>query len=307
MRSRNLVAIGAAVLMTLAVAACSKSSAGTQDQAITQAVQSKLNADPSLRGDNITASTENGVVTLTGTVSSNAARTAAAKDAQVQGVTEVSNEIATNTAVSNAPAAIGRQPSTSGRRAAAGNAPPAAPAAPAAPAMVELSTGRVLAVRLGQPLSSKTAQAGQTWQGQVSTPVRSNGQVVIPQGAAVSGTIVAADSAGHFKGRSRLVLRLTALQFNGASYDLSSQERVFQSTSRGNTTAQRVGIGAAIGGVIGAIAGGGKGAAIGAGAGAGTGTAVQALTKAPEVDLPAETVVDFTLSAPVKVLPAAGN
>lgn len=304
MKSRNLFAIGAAVLMTLAMAACSKSSAGTQDAAITQAVQNKLNADPSLQGANIKASTENGVVTLTGTVSSNAARAAAAQDAQVQGVTEVSNEIATNTAVSNAPAAAGSSPSRSRRHAASGSEPPAAPAAPA---MVELSAGRVLAVRLGQPLSSKTAQAGQTWQGTVSAPVRMDGQVVIPQGAAVSGTIVAADSAGHFKGRSRLVLRLTELQFNGSSYDLASKERVFQTTSRGNTTAQRVGIGAAIGGVIGAIAGGGKGAAIGAGAGAGTGTAVQAFTKAPEVDLPAETVLDFTLSAPVKVVPAAGN
>ncbi|TAN24023.1 MAG: BON domain-containing protein [Acidobacteria bacterium] len=307
MRSRNLVAIGATVLMTMALAACSKSSAGTQDAAITQAVENKLNADPSLQGDNIKASTENGVVTLTGSVSSNAARAAAAKDAQVQGVTEVSNEIATTTAVGNTPAASGNQPSTSRRRAASGSEPPAAPAAPAPPATVELSAGRVLAVRLGQPLSSKTAQAGQTWQGTVSAPVRMDGQVVVPQGAAVSGTIVAADSAGHFKGRSRLVLRLTELQFNGESYDLASRERVFQTTSRGNTTAQRVGIGAAIGGVIGAIAGGGKGAAIGAGAGAGTGTAVQAFTNAPEVNLAAETVLDFTLSAPVKVVPAAGN
>ncbi|MGH9466993.1 MAG: hypothetical protein ACRD1Y_06525 [Terriglobales bacterium] len=168
-----------------------------------------------------------------------------------------------------------------------------------------MNAGLALAVRLNQPLSSANAQTGDNWDGTLSTPVRVHGQIAIPQGAHVSGRIVAADSAGHFKGRSRLVLRLTALTFDGASYDLSSNEIARESSSRGKTTTERVGIGAAIGGVIGAFAGHGKGAIIGAASGAGAGTAAEALTKPPEVNLPAETVLNFTLAAPIKVVPAA--
>lgn len=318
MRYKNLTAAAAAAAMALVMVACSKSSAGTQDQAITQAVQQKLNADPALQGDNLTAATQNGVVTLTGTVNSDAARDQAAKDAQVPGATQVDNQIATNTptnpasgaaAMTAAPAAAGAMAAQPRSRRSSGSAPtatsPAAAAAPAPPATVELSSGRTLAVRLNQSLSSASASAGQAWQGQISTPVQVNGQIAIPQGAAVSGTVVAVDSAGHFRGRSRLVLKLTTLEFNGASYDLSTHEITRETAARGNDTAKKVGAGAALGALIGALAGHGKGAAIGAAAGAGAGTAAQEFTKAPEITLAAESVLHFTLAAPLKVVPAA--
>ncbi|MGH9475840.1 MAG: BON domain-containing protein [Terriglobales bacterium] len=307
MRYQKLTAAGAAVVLALAMAACSKSNAGSQDQAITQSVQKNLNADNALQGDNIIAATQNGVVTLSGTVTSNAARTQAAQDAQVPGVTQVDNQIATNTPANPAATAgsamSAQPPSPSRRRETPASA--SQPAAPAAPATVEIDSGRTLAVRLSQQLSSADAQPGQNWQGQISTPVRVNGQIAIPQGAAVSGTIVAADASGKFRGRSRLVLRLTTLEFNGASYDLSSKEITRETSARGSNTAKKIGIGAAIGTAIGAIAGGGKGAALGAAAGAGTGTAAQEFSKAPEVNLPSETVLQFSLAAPLKVVPAA--
>ena len=71
--------------------------------------------------------------------------------------------------------------------------------------------------------------------------------------------------------------------------------------SRGKRTAETVGGGAAIGGLIGAIAGGRKGAAIGAGAGAATGAGVQAVTRGPQVKVPSETKLDFTLKSAVTV------
>jgi hypothetical protein len=77
-----------------------------------------------------------------------------------------------------------------------------------------------------------------------------------------------------------------------------------QRASRGKRSAAVIGGGAAVGAVIGAIAGGGKGAAIGAAAGAGTGTGVQALTKSQQIKLPAETLLEFQLKAPLTVTPA---
>src|SRR5256884_8395776 len=77
---------------------------------------------------------------------------------------------------------------------------------------------------------------------------------------------------------------------------------LFRSSSRGKNTAAKVGTGAGIGAIIGAIAGGGKGAAIGAAAGGGLGGGVQAATKGQQIKLPSETVLNFTLQAPVTVV-----
>ncbi|HXX27301.1 MAG TPA: hypothetical protein VEI99_02490, partial [Terriglobales bacterium] len=59
---------------------------------------------------------------------------------------------------------------------------------------------------------------------------------------------------------------------------------------------------AGIGALIGALAGGGKGAAIGAAAGGGVGGGVQAATKGQQIKLASETVLNFTLQAPVTVI-----
>jgi hypothetical protein len=56
-----------------------------------------------------------------------------------------------------------------------------------------------------------------------------------------------------------------------------------------------------VGAAIGAIASGGTGALIGAGAGAVAGTVGAAVTGRKEVTLPAETVMRFTLGAPMRI------
>lgn len=303
MRTRLLFATGAAAVLALASAACSKGVAGSQDQAVAAAVQSKLNADPALQGANIQAAALNGVVTLSGTVTSDSARTAAAADAQVPGATQVNNQIATNTPATPGNAMMAMQPRTSPAVANAAGAPPAPAMQAAAP--VEVEAGTALQVRLSQALSSSTASAGQSFDGTLASPVRVNGSIAIPRGAAVTGTIAAADAAGHFKGQSRLVLQLTGLAYNGQTYNLSSQSVTKLASSRSTRSAETIGGGAAVGALIGALAGHGKGAAIGAAAGAGTGTAVEGLTKSAEVELPAETELSFALTAPLQVVPAA--
>ena len=59
---------------------------------------------------------------------------------------------------------------------------------------------------------------------------------------------------------------------------------------------------AGLGALIGGLAGGGKGAAIGAGIGGGGAMAYQALTHGQEVNVPPETLLDFTLAQPVTIV-----
>jgi len=54
---------------------------------------------------------------------------------------------------------------------------------------------------------------------------------------------------------------------------------------------------------IGALAGGGKEVAIGAVAGGGLGGGAQAVTDSQQIKLPSETVLNFTLQAPLTVIP----
>ena len=60
-----------------------------------------------------------------------------------------------------------------------------------------------------------------------------------------------------------------------------------------------------MGAIIGVILGGERGAAIGAVIGAGAGTAAQAMSKAAQVRLPADSTLSVRLKSPVTVIPSS--
>ncbi|MGC2195223.1 MAG: hypothetical protein WA628_11160, partial [Terriglobales bacterium] len=70
-----------------------------------------------------------------------------------------------------------------------------------APRLV-VPTGTVITVRLGEALSSKTSEAGQTFTATLVNPIEVEGKTAIPAGATATGTVVAAHAAGKFKGAS---------------------------------------------------------------------------------------------------------
>jgi hypothetical protein len=178
-----------------------------------------------------------------------------------------------------------------------------APARQAAPKFesIVLPAGTSIEVTVDQAVSSKTNNAGDSFAASLAAPVMVDGKQVIAKGSAVSGRVTDAKSAGRFKGNAALSLTLASVTVDGKEYDLKTSTHTEATASRGKRTAITTGIGAAAGAAIGAIAGGGKGAAIGAGAGAGAGATGAAVTGERDVDIPAETKVDFKLSQPVTV------
>ena len=156
-------------------------------------------------------------------------------------------------------------------------------------------------VSLGSALGSKLSQTGQTFNGTVARDIIADNVVVIPRGAAVTGTVTDAKALGHFAGGAMLQLRLESIAVNGRDVPVQTAARTFSVKGKGKRTAVMAGGGAALGGIIGALAGGGKGAAIGMAAGGGADAGGAAFTGNKEVVLPAESAVSFELTQPLDI------
>jgi hypothetical protein len=156
-------------------------------------------------------------------------------------------------------------------------------------------------IRTVDAIDSDRNQVGDKFQATLEQPLIVDDVVLVRKGADVYGRLTQATEAGRIQGRSQLKLELTGIVVNGQTIPLVTGDYSVSGSSRGTTTAKRVGGGAAVGAVIGAIAGGGKGAAIGAGVGGGAGTAVQVVTKGEQVHVPSETLLEFSLQQDVRI------
>jgi hypothetical protein len=315
-------------------------SGSRSDASITTDVQAKLFSSAQAKSATLEVATSNGVVTLSGEVPSDAARYEAFKlAADTPGVTRVNDqmtvaqaqpvaapvpEAAPTPAVAPRPARSPVQQRAPRREVAAAPQPappaptpvattmppeppvhvmPTPPPPPPAPVMrtVEIPAGTELRAQTRDSVDSSVNRAGEMFHASLAAPIVVDNEVIVPAGADVILRLVDASSAGRMTGRSGLTLQLASLEFQGQSYDLYSSDYQQTGASEGRRTAATVGGGAAVGAIIGGIVGGGKGAAIGAGAGAGAGTVASAATRAQQVQIPAETTLNFTLQQPVTV------
>lgn len=101
---RNWIAACALGVLTVAPAASAQthSAAKVDDSAIKSRVEAKLKSADSLKNDHIVVSVDNGVVTLSGTVHSEAQSLRARELAKVEGVTNVENKLDVDSASADA-------------------------------------------------------------------------------------------------------------------------------------------------------------------------------------------------------------
>ncbi|HWE85683.1 MAG TPA: BON domain-containing protein [Terracidiphilus sp.] len=160
----------------------------------------------------------------------------------------------------------------------------------------------VLQVRTNDAVSSKKAQPGTPIDFTVIRDVTVNGYLAIPRGATVHGIIADVRHAGQLTGSAELALQMNAVEIDGRSYPVESDQFKIKGPSKtGRTVSNTIG-GALIGAIIGGAAGGGGGAAIGAVAGGGAGTVASAASN-PQAWIPAEALVTFHIVSPVTVDP----
>jgi hypothetical protein len=334
MKARLSLYLSAFILLTILAVTlgCSKAPTDTQ---IAADIQKKLNTDSGLQGKQLIVQADKGSVTLSGEVDNNAQRDAAARYASSEpGVKQIVNNLevappppmqaqipptqqpvpaatekhrrkesrARETNSVPAPAEIAQIPPAPAALTPA-PAAPVAPPPPPPPQKVTIPSGTSLSVRLVDAIDSETATQGQTFHATLNSPLAVDGALAIPTGYNVEGHVVSVQSAGKFSGQSLLVLQLDRISAAGKFYNIQTDQYKKQGSSRGKNTAEKVGGGAGIGAIIGALAGGGKGAAIGAVAGGGLGAGAQGISHSQQIKLASETVLTFTLQAPLTVIP----
>jgi hypothetical protein len=332
MRRKSMLLVA---LVAVLAASCAKKS---DDAALVTNIQSQMFADQLLKNANLQVTSNNGEVTLTGTVPNDTAHLDAYKIAsQTPGVTKVNDQIT----VQEAQAAPPPEPAPKEKRSRsrksrvkkhapeqgdaqfANDAPPppadaapAEPPPPPAPApapqppppppppqpkQVEIPASTTLTIRMIDGVDSSVNRAGEIFHASLENPIVVGDQVIVSKGADVYVRLVDANSAGKFSGKSDLHLELVKLEFQGRSYPLVSSTYSLAGSPRGQDTAKKVGGGAVIGAIIGALAGGGKGAAIGAGVGGAGGGVYQGMTHGKQVRISSETKLDFQMEQPVTV------
>ena len=158
--------------------------------------------------------------------------------------------------------------------------------------------GTVLSVRLAKAIDTGSVKEGSSFDGTLAAPLEVNGVTVAATGSAVAGKVTHAVSSGRLNKPAELGLMLTSLTPTGGNaVDISTAAWGDTGESHKKRDLELIGGGGGAGALIGGLVGGKKGAAIGGAVGAGGGTAVAAGTGKKEIVLPAETKLDFKLSA----------
>jgi len=183
--------------------------------------------------------------------------------------------------------------------------PAAAPtqaAAPPKPRPIQVPAGTKLNVRLVEGIDVDASQTGQTFKAIVDDPVMMNGSILIPRGATAMLQAAKVEQSGKMKGSDKITLKMNSIAFGGTAYPVVTEYVETKGKGEGKKTGRKVGGGAGLGAIVGGIAGGGEGAAIGAAIGAGTG-AIMAASGEEHLKLPAETRLQFQLSAAINIQP----
>jgi hypothetical protein len=264
------------VLLSLLIGFSIACSRRPSDETIAKDIQGKVAADPETKDSQVNVAAKNGQVTLTGKVTSPRVQ---------QKLQQIARE---------EPGAAGIDDQTTVQPET--QATNAAPVEKPKPQPIVIPAGTVLTVTTGQPLSSKTSQAGQAFPATLAQPLSVGGRTVLPKGATLYGTVVTAKAKGKIKGEGQLDLTLTSVSVRGRTYPIKTNLLSSTVKGKGKRTAATTGGGAAGGALIGGLAGGGRGAGIGAIVGAGAGLVGGAMTGNKQIEIPTESALSFTLA-----------
>ncbi len=180
---------------------------------------------------------------------------------------------------------------------------PAAPA-PAPPRVIREVTipeGAILELELLTAMDTAVSRVGDEIEAKTLSPVRVQGEVVLPKGTLVEGRVRDVESSGRVKGRAKLAFTFDRVATRSGSKKIAASFVEREAADGHKKDATVIGGAAGVGAIIGGIVGGKKGAAIGATIGGASGTGVVLATKGREIQLPVGTEVNVRLDQPLVV------
>jgi BON domain len=198
------------------------------DAKLVHDVEAVLQNEKAFRGLTIVPKTSRGIVTLTGTVSSEGDKVLAGLEVgNVDGVKTVINnlDVKASTSTEGHPPALAPNGAQTQQLATEARTYPAAAAPPgvAVERTITIPANTSIQVRITDSLTSKTAKANDHCHGTVAAVVFADGALAIPVGTPVLGRVVSAKRAGHFIAEAKMALEITTLRLpllDGRSRDV---------------------------------------------------------------------------------------
>jgi hypothetical protein len=183
----------------------------------------------------------------------------------------------------------------------------------------DIPTGTHVLLRMVNSINTRTAADGDQVYLQTASPIAADGQILVPAGSYVQGTVSHAKRSGKVSGRAELGIRidtltlpsgkmfkisprLSSVDSNETAQKVEQQENNIKQGSDYGTDARRIAILAGSGAGIGGIADRSwTGAGIGAGAGGAVGIATTLLTRGKEVELRQGSTLDVVFDRPISL------
>jgi hypothetical protein len=183
----------------------------------------------------------------------------------------------------------------------------------------DIPAGTHVLLRMVGSVSTRTAKAGDQVYLRTASPIAAGGQLLVPEGTYVQGTVLEAKRSGRVKGRAEIALHLDTLTFaSGKAFKIEPhvdsveagqhEQKVTDNEGtikQGSTKLQdtgRIAILAGSGAAIGGIAERSwSGAGIGAGVGGAVGIASVLLTRGKEVELNRGATLDVIFDRPLTI------
>jgi hypothetical protein len=183
----------------------------------------------------------------------------------------------------------------------------------------EIPKGSHLLLRLVNSVNTRTAADGDQVYFQTASPIAADGQILIPAGTYVQGTVSLAKRGGKVSGRAQLGIRidtltlasgkvfkitprLSSVDSEGSGQKVEQDENVVKQGPDYGTDARRIailaGTGAGLGGLTDRSWGG---AGIGGAAGGAVGIATTLLTRGKEVELRQGSTLDVVFDRPIAI------
>lgn len=181
----------------------------------------------------------------------------------------------------------------------------------------EIPKGAHLLLRMVNSVNTRTASNGDQVYFQTASPIAADGEIVVPAGSYVQGSVSLAKKSGKVSGRAQLGIRIETLTLaSGKVYKITprmssvdsgdSGQKVEQKENivkQGNdyeTDAKRIAILAGSGAGLGGLTDRSwSGAGIGAGVGGAVGVATTLLTRGKEVELKQGATLDVVFDRPI--------